>query len=229
MRPILLALTLFTFALPALHAQNAPATPPPAGYVEAIREALRSFIQRDFQATIAALDKADAIQPPTALSLNTRGAVAIEQKRFDEGAKLCREALKLDPKFFPAEFNLAEIPFVQKNYAAAREEFTKLKERYPKEDLLSFRIFLTHILEKNFDVAKEQLDQIPFLSDSPIYYYSHAAWEFAHGNEAEAQKWLTSSSSVFGPEKTLNFAEVFYDIGWLKRSAPAAAQAPAAQ
>jgi tetratricopeptide (TPR) repeat protein len=222
MRLLLLVLTVFTFASPTLRAQNAPATSLPAEYVAAMRDALRSFIQRDFPATIAALDKADAIQPPTALSLNTRGAVAIEQKRFEEGAKLCQQALKLDPKFFPAHFNLAEIPFVQKNYPVAREEFTKLKEQYPKEDLVNFRIYLTHLLEKNFDAAKEQLDTIPFLSDTPVYYYSHAAWEFAHGNKAEAQKWMASSSSVFGPEKTLNYIDVFYDLEWLKRPAPAA-------
>src|SRR2546423_215704 len=83
-------------------------------------DAVRSFSERDFATALVLIDKADAIHSPTPMSLNVRGAVAIEERRFEEGRTLCLNAMKLDPHFFPARFNLGEIPFVQGKYAEAR-------------------------------------------------------------------------------------------------------------
>jgi tetratricopeptide (TPR) repeat protein len=113
--------------------------------------------------------------------------VAIEERRFEEGRLLCEKALKDDPKFFPARFNLCEIPFVQGKYAGARHMFQKLLDEYPKNDLLKFRVFLTYLLEKNETAAGEHLDRLPFLSNTPVYYYAQAAWAFAHGKPDEAR------------------------------------------
>ncbi len=187
------------------------------GYVALLRDSMRSFSQRDFATALSIVQKAEQQYLATPMSINVRGAVAIEEKRFDEGRQLCIEALKQDPKFYPARFNLAEIPFVQGKYAEARNLFQKLQEEHPKDELLQFRVLLTHLLEKNDPAAREALDQVPFLSNSPIYYYSNAAWEFAHGNEKEALSWIDRGNWVFPPAKTRNYADVFYDLGWLKR------------
>ena len=189
----------------------------PTEYAVAMRDAMRSFLQRDFPTALAVVEKAERAFRETPISLNIRGAVAIEERRFDEGRKYCIEALRLDPSFFPAQFNLAEIPFVQGKYAEARVLFEKLRDDHEKDDLVQFRIFLTYLLEKNESAAREMLENVPFLSDTPIYYYTHAAWEFAHGNEEEGRKWVDSGNYVFPPLKTLNFSNVFYDLGWLKR------------
>ena len=226
MRFILPLLVLAFTSSVSLYAQEEAPPKYPPEYVEQVRESMRAFQTRNFEATLAALDKADALHPATPTTLNIRGAVAIEQKRFDEGRKYCNDVLKLDPKFFPAKFNLAEIPFLQKKYDEAGAEFQKLKEEYPKDELVSFRIFMCKLLGKDEAGAKEMLEAIPFLSDSPIYYYTHAAWDFSHGREAEAIKWVQSGNWVFSPERTTNYADVFFDLGWLKRDAPPAAVAP---
>jgi tetratricopeptide (TPR) repeat protein len=158
-----------------------------------------------------------------------RGAVAIEERRFEEGRNLCIEALKLDPKFFPARFNLAEIPFVKGNYAEARNIFQRLEEENPRDELLQFRIFLTYLLEKNEAAAKDALDRVPFLSNTPVYYYSYAAWEFAHGNAKAGKDWVDRGNWVFPPFKTRNYADVFYDLGWLARPGSVPSSATATQ
>lgn len=220
------SLILFSALTLGRLAAEEPAKPYPAEYLSHLREALRTFQARDFDATLAAMDKADAIVPPTPTALNIRGAVAIEGRKFEEGMKYCNDALKQDPKFFPAQFNLAEIPFLQKKYAQARGLFEKLFLAHPKDDLLKFRIFMCKLLDKDEAGAKEMLDAIPFLSDSPIYYYSQAAWEFSHERREEGLKWVRSGSSVFAPNRLANFADVFFDLGWLERS-KAASEEPA--
>lgn len=189
----------------------------PPAYVQVLRRAIQSFSERDFAAANQQLDEAEKMFPPSVYSLNMRGAIAIEQKRFEEGEKHCQAALKQDPKFFPARFNLAEIPFVQKRYAEARKGFEELLEKDPKNELLQYRIFLTYLLEGNDPAAQKALEAIRFPSNTAAYYYAHAAWEFAHGNEEKALGWVRSGDWVFPAFRNTNFADVLADLGWLKR------------
>ena len=220
----------FAPSTPAPPSTTRGKTYPPA-YVQAVNEVFRAFRTRDWARTLEALDKADKILPPTPMTLNTRGAIAIEERHFEEGARLCEEALKLDPKFYAARFNLAEIPLVQGRYAESRKMFEKFIRDNPKDELARFRIFLTLLLEKNYDDARRAIDQIPFPGDTPSYYYANAGWEFARENADEAKKWLGRADWTFGPDKCAMFADSFYEIGWMKRAEvkkeePALAPAP---
>ena len=192
------------------------ATYPPT-YIALIRQAMRAFNARDFEAALKLVDKADVTFQVTPVALNVRGAIAIEEKRYDEGREFCLKALKKDPKFYPARFNLCEMQFIQGKYAEARALFQNLRESHPDDDLLKFRIYLTFLLEKKDDVAQPYLDNIPQLGSSPLYYYAKAAWEFAHDNPTEGKKWLVSGRRIFPPRKHVNFIDVFFDLGWLKR------------
>lgn len=203
----------------------------PPQYIQAVNEVFRAFRTRDWPRTLEALDKADKILPPTPMTLNTRGAIMIEERNFEEGARLCQEALKLDPKFYAARFNLAEIPLVQGKYAESRRLFEKFLRENPKDELARFRVFLTLLLEKNYDDARRTIDQIPFPGDTPAYYFANAAWEFGHERPDEAKKWLGRADWTFGPDKCAMFADSFYELGWMKRPEvkkvePAAAPAP---
>jgi tetratricopeptide (TPR) repeat protein len=213
--------SVLVLALPAAFSADSPTslkdTPPE--YQATLESAMRSFAARDFKNALALVDKADRSYQATCFSVNVRAAVAIEEKKFDEGREYCVKALQLNPKFFPALFNLAEIPFMQGKYAEARLTYEKLIDDPDNADLVKFRLILTYILEKNDERAKELIDKIPLLNDTPIYYYAHAAWEFAHENKKEAESYLNSAETVFPKSKLANFVDVFYDLGWMKRPA----------
>ena len=209
------ACLLAVLALASSRAQTPKDLPP--DYIKTVQSAMRTFAARDFKTAIALVDKAEQMYQPTAMTVNVRAAVAIEDKKFDEGKEFCLKALQLDPKFFPALFNLAEIPFMQGKYAEARLAYEKLLDDESSVDLIKFRLYLTYLLEKNDEVAKQLLDKIPLLNDTPVYFYSYAAWEFAHGDEKKAQSYLNSAETVFPKSRRGNFLVVFYDIGWLKR------------
>src|SRR6478672_7693449 len=108
-------------------------------YQTAVMEAIRSYSKRDFKSSISLIDRAEKIYAPTAMTVNMRAAIAIEEKRFAEGRELCLKALNMDPKFFPALFNLAEIPFMQGKYGEARLAYEKLLIQQPNEELVQFR------------------------------------------------------------------------------------------
>jgi tetratricopeptide (TPR) repeat protein len=218
MRPVAFVLaTLISFISHAA-AQSDPLKDAPPAYREGLIAAMRSFTARDFEKAREQVKKADSSWQQTPVSLNILGAIEIEQKNFEEGRKLCLAALNKDPRFFPARFNLAEIPFVQGKYTESRVMFLKLQEDEPGDDLLKFRIFLTYLLEKNDTEARQHLDKIPLINDSPISFYANAAWDFAHGEEKKAKDWIASGARTFPPIKHINFIEVFYDLGWLQRA-----------
>jgi tetratricopeptide (TPR) repeat protein len=219
---------------PAKPADTAPASPsspsasskgPPQTYPQRyqllIVEAMDRFQARDFKGALKYADKADEILPPTIWSLNIRGAIAIEQRDFVNGAKYCKDALRLDPDFFPARFNLCEIPFLQEKYAEARALWNRMYDETKKDDptieLLAYRIFLTYLLEKDFDHAKEWMGKIPFPSQTAAYHYANAAWERQHGNMAKWDEWLQSAAFVWDEAKRSAFTDVLIQLGWMKR------------
>jgi tetratricopeptide (TPR) repeat protein len=217
MRPFAYAVLALILAQPAAQAAEDPLKNAPPTYRDAMIAAMRAFTNRDFAMARELVQKADSTYQRTPVSLNVLGAILIEEKKFDEGRENCLQALRMDPKYFPARFNLAEIPFVQGKYGEARALFERLQKDEPDDDLLRFRIFLTLLLEKNDSEARLILDEIPLINNSPISFYANAAWDFAHGKEDSARNWIASGLRTFPPIKHVNFIEVFYDLGWLKR------------
>ena len=193
----------------------------PQRYQSLLVEAMNHFHIRDFAGTLKFVVRADEILAPTTWSLKIRGAVAIEQRDYAKGQKYCIDALKVDANFFPAKFNLCEIPFLQEKYAEARTLWMKLYEETKKEDptgeLLVYRIFLTYLLEKDLDHAKEWIAKIPFPSQTPAYHYAHAALERQQGNRAKWDEWIKSAEYVWPDSKRASFTDVLTQLGWLKK------------
>ena len=193
----------------------------PSRYVFLLSEAMRRFQLRDFKGAIDYTDRADEVLPPTAWSFNVRGAVAIELRDFDKGYKFCSDALKLDPGFFPAKFNICEIPFLQGKYAEARglwlKLFTTVKPGEVTAELVIYRVFLTYLLENDFDRAKEWMDKIPFPSQTPAYQYAQAAWARQKGSLEKWDEWIRSAAYIWPEAKRSEFMDVLIQLGWLKR------------
>jgi|GEM_PF-1290877 len=197
----------------------------PSDYRNLIAQCMERFQARDFAGAIVAADKADALQPPSVWTLNTRAAVAIERRKFEEGETLCQAALKQDPEFFPALFNLCEIPFLQGKYSTARTMWQRLLTAYPVRnntvvrdgtpELLTYRIFLCYLLEKDMKNAEAWLDRLPFPSDTAAYFYAHAAWEKAQGRETRWADWVKQAEFIWPAAKRSNFTDVLIQLGWL--------------
>ena len=193
----------------------------PSRYQFLLSEAMKRFQVRDFKGATAYVDRADEVLPPTAWSLNVRGAIAIEQRDFDRGFKYCSDALKLDPAFFPAKFNICEIPFLEGKYAEARGLWMKIyatvKPGDTTSELLTYRIFLTYLLENDSEHAKEWLEKIPFPSLTPAYQYAHAAWDRQKGDTAKWEDWIRSAAYIWPESRRGEYVDVLIQLGWMKR------------
>ncbi|MEP7013873.1 MAG: tetratricopeptide repeat protein [Verrucomicrobiota bacterium] len=198
-------------------------------------QAQQAFQQRDLTAARKFIDETDAAEPNQPTTLNLRGEILMEQKEFDDAEATLKKAAKIDPKFREAQYNLAQIPFKKKDYAAARDRFETLLKQTPGGDknqasqILKFKIFMTLLLEGKDSRAQKMMEQFQFTGDTPALYYAQAAWEFRHNNPNKASDWVTSAKKIYSSPLNNVFADSFYDLGWMQTPAIAAGPAPAAE
>jgi tetratricopeptide (TPR) repeat protein len=197
-------------------------------------QALQAYEQHDLESAsklAAEADNTDPKQPPI---LNLRGEILLGQQKYDEAETFFKDALKADSKFREAQFNLADVPFRNKDYAKARDRFQALLKQTPGGDknqaaqLINFKIFLTYLLEGKDSRAQKLMEQFQFSGDTPTLYYAQAAWEFQHNNPEKATDWITSARKIYPVAANDLYAAGFYDLGWLKSAAAVSSPAPSA-
>src|SRR3977135_997011 len=106
-----------------------------------------------------------SLNPKTgaATSQNLRGVILMRQAQYDQAEVALQKALATDPKFWNARFNLAEIPFLRKDWAEApflgndggeaRKRFDALLQGNAAElqgdaaQLIQYKILLTYLLQ----------------------------------------------------------------------------------
>ncbi len=112
-------------------------------------KAFRDFDANNFPQALKELDEIDTRQPDLAESQNLRGVIYMRQGIYDKAEGALFEAVRIDPKFWNARFNLAEIPFLKKDWADARKRFQQLLSANASDlqgdaaQLIQYKLLLT--------------------------------------------------------------------------------------
>ena len=188
-------------------------------------KAFREFNANNFPQALKELDAIDARQPDLAESQNLRGVILMRQAEYDPAEVALQKALATDPKFWNARFNLAEIPFLRKDWAEARKRFDALLQGNAAElqgdaaQLIQYKILLTYLLQGNENMVDSILAKFELSPDTPAANYSNAAIALQHKNEKEAKELLATAEKNFSPQLNKLFAESLYEVGWLQKPA----------
>ena len=188
-------------------------------------KAFREFDTGNYEQALKDLDAIDARQPDLAESQNLRGVIYMRQKEYDKAETALRKALAADPKFWNARFNLAEVPFLQRNWAEARKRFQDLLAGNASElqgeatQLIQYKILITHLVEGKENMVDSMLAKFELTPDTPAAHYANAALALQNKNEPEAKDWLTKAEKNFSPQLNKLFAESLYSVGWLEKPA----------
>jgi tetratricopeptide (TPR) repeat protein len=186
-------------------------------------KAFQAFDNGKYDEALTALDTIDAQQPDQAESHNLRGVIYMRQGQYDKAEKTLRKVLAIEPRFWNASFNLAEIPFLKKDWSESRNRFEALlageHNRLQPEtnQLIQYKILLTFILEGKENMVDWILSKFELSKDSPVLYYSNAGIAFQHGNQKEAEKWIDAADTHFPAPLNKLYAESLYEVGWLQR------------
>ena len=210
-------------ALGSLAAENV--APTKSELEEMYGKAFREFDANNFPQALKELDAIDARQPDLAASKNLRGVILMRQGVYDKAEAALLEAARLDPKFWNARFNLAEIPFLKKDWAAARSRFEELLSSSQSDlaseasQLIQYKILLTYLLEGKENMVDSTLAKLELSRDTPAVDYVKAAVALQHKNQKEAKDWMNVAEKNFSPQLNKLFAESLYEVGWLERPA----------
>jgi tetratricopeptide (TPR) repeat protein len=188
-------------------------------------KAFREFSAANYEQALKELDAIDARQPDLAESQNLRGVILMRQAQYDQAEAALQKALATDPKFWNARFNLAEIPFLRKEWAEARKRFEGLLQGGNSElqgdaaQLIQYKMLLTYLLEGKENMVDSILAKFELTPDTPAVTYSNAAIAFQHKKENEAKDLIAAAEKKFSPQLNKLFAESFYEIGWMQKPA----------
>jgi tetratricopeptide (TPR) repeat protein len=188
-------------------------------------KAFRAFNANNFTDALKELDAIDARQPDLAESQNLRGVIMMRERIYDKAEAAMHEALRIDPKFWNAHFNLAEIPFLKKDWAEARNRFQDLLSSNATElqgeatQLIQYKILLTYLLEGKESMVDSILAKFELSPDTPAVHYANAAIALQRNNTAEAKDWMAQAEKNFSPQLNKLFAESLYEVGWLQKQA----------
>src|SRR5881396_2213343 len=217
------ALVLGSFAANSFAADNV--APTKAELEDMYNAAYRAFDSKNFPEALKQLDAIDARQPDLAASKNLRGVILMRQGNYDQAESALQEAARIDPKFWNARFNLAEIPFLKKDWAEARKRFEQLlssgESDLAKEasQLIQYKILLTYLLEGKANMVDSILAKLELSPDTPAVDYVKAAVALQQKNEAEAKDWISAAQKNYPPQLNKLFAESLYEIGWMEKPA----------
>ena len=187
--------------------------------------AFRAFDSANYNEALKALDMIDARQPNLAESYNLRGVVYMRQEKYDDAEAAFRKALSIEPKFWNASFNLAEVPFLKNDWSEARNRFEALiaGENQGLEpetiQLIQYKILLTFVLQGKANMVAWILNKFELTKESPALYYSNAAIALHQGNEEEANEWLSAAEKHFSAPLNKLYSESFYEMGWKQKPA----------
>src|SRR6058998_2343864 len=217
------ALVLGSFAANSFAADNV--APTKAELEDMYNAAYRAFDSKSFPEALKQLDAIDARQPDLAASKNLRGVILMRQGNYDEAEAALTQAARIDPKFWNARFNLAEIPFLKKDWAEARKRFEQLlstgQSDLAKEasQLIQYKVLLTYLLEGKENMVDSILAKLELSPDTPAVDYVKAAVALQQKNETEAKDWISAAEKNYPPQLNKLFVESLYEIGWMEKPA----------
>jgi len=144
---------------------------------------------------------------------NLRGAIFTQQKRYDEAIEQFNQALALDPKFYPAKLNLAEVKLLEGKYSEAIQDYQTLKELDPGSELVDFKLALCTLMAGDPTKATGIVDLMKFPGKTPAYYYARAAIALKRGEKEAAQQYFENVKKYYAEEQGRYFVQSLKEIG----------------
>ncbi len=206
---------LFFLSAVSLNAAE-PTTFQTAALLEAAKNSIRAG---KLDAALATLDQIDKTGKGNVDSLDLRGTIYLEQGRLGDAKSAFHAASELDHARFSPRLHLGDVLLREKKFAEARETYGRLLDETNVQVLsekLRYAILLTYLFAHDESRARMTLNQLKFPTESPAYYYSRAAWEFAHDHGKEGEEWLKAAEKMFDEKSNGWFARPLFDFGWLK-------------
>lgn len=138
---------------------------------------------------------------------NLRCSAYIEQNRIEEAEKELQRAQQALPNDDVTIVNAANLYLGKKDYGNAINHINSILDKIPYaqetlRDTLTYRVLLCHLMLGQTAEAKELVKDKTPLTDTPLYYFSKAAFSITDGKREAAMSSIRSAERIFGSSGT---------------------------
>lgn len=181
----------------------------------------------DSARALALLDQAEVLYPNQADCYNLRGAVYLRRGDYARAASAFSRAAALDPDLWAAKFNLADIPFKQRDYPRARVLFDRLADgtdRYKaptRWELAQYKAGLCCLLAHDEAGAARRLQRLtaPGAAPSAADLHARAALAFARKDVATGNRLVLAAQAACKPAANALYLPSLAVAGWVTPAA----------
>lgn len=172
-------------------------------YINTFNQAKQAYRDGRWVDCIALLVECEVIQRGNPGVWNLRASCLMEQKYFDEAAVELERVLQQEPDNQVALMNLANMHMACGRYTESLRLLAELKEMLPYEtaeeilNVLNFRALLCHLMQGQESRARALVQHLTPMSDTPLYYYSRAAFALAQNDISTADYCQRVASQIF--------------------------------
>jgi Tfp pilus assembly protein PilF len=173
----------------------------------ALERAINAFNQGRLEEAEKQVDAAARTDGKKTEIANLRGAIFTKKKQYEEADRQFNQALALDPKFYPAKINLAELKMLEGQYGEAAREYEALKIEDPGSELLDFKLVLCALLDGQQTKAAGIVNLMKFPGKTPAYYFARAAIALKRGEKDAAEKYFENVKKYYSEEECRYFVQ----------------------
>ena len=148
-------------------------------------------------------------------ALADRGAILIQTGEYEAAEVMLGRALELQPELWSAQFSLARILLLKRDWAGARHRFEVMRPADGESaQFIQYEILLTHLLAGENVRAAEIVKQLEANPDSQALVYARAALAWQDDAGQEAEKLTSAAKQKAGGRLAPLYAASFGDVGW---------------
>jgi tetratricopeptide (TPR) repeat protein len=212
----------FVIALALLFSVVTPASAEekkPDRYMQLVGDAMSYVKFEAWEEMLASSEEAIRMAPDRTHAWELRAKALLELGSYEEARSSYEKLAGLMPeKTTFTLFNIGEVYFREGKYDEALANFRRYlvnESNASKKSLAQWKILLCNLKlgrEKEANQFINSLEPQPF---EPIYYYAHAARDFALGSKKEAHKDLIKAYRIYDDSTNTIYAESLIHLGWL--------------
>ena len=193
-------------------------------YATKLRDAQRLYGEKRIFEALEKGNEAKKIFEKDPELMTLMGACQVEFRNFDKAMEYFKSANELVPDQTSVLFNIAELHFVTKDWAAAEADLAKVIQLTSDQAsslqlsrLVEFKLLLTKLKLGKKEEAQQLAKKYDFLDDSPYPFYAEAAIAFDAGKEIEAEAAMGRANRIFRNPAVLSpWQDTMVEYGYIK-------------
>ncbi len=188
-------------------------------FAQAFQNAKNAYASEQWSVCLAQLNDCELIYPDNPNVWNLRACALLSGNELDEAETYIARSLKLNPKDDIALMCEAELFMRRRDFQACIPKLEQLRQLHSNKedrtllDTFTFRQLLCHLMLRQKMEARALVADITPMTDSPLYYFSEAAFCVYEGNSQGAMEPLRSATSVYGNNATSSYRKWMNQCG----------------